>query len=305
MSTIAPTPDDIVLQPLDYQVETNALIEAHRERQLNLQSRVDLAIVQIENSAVRGTAQSIMEQVLRLLDWLCLIESNLQKLDTLRENLSLLELLHFEARSLVEFIAGEAMHTPGITKVFHDLLDGINYTITHDLRRVFESELVGPIAEQSIPVVYGKIMHAHGLLTNFLQQSTITLVQLFDPSLDGSSLFNDSEQRLKQSLTLCTDLSSLITCVQRLEDQLDQDGLSNLVKQIVAFRDGSMQYLMYRDWQGYEKLTGEIMLAIDDERDPKPLLHQFLCYLETIFGHVRMRAVLTNVAIPESEESRD
>ena len=62
------------------------------------------------------------------------------------------------------------MHTPGITKVFHDLLDGVNYTITHDLRRVFESELVGPIAEQSIPVVYGKIVHAHGLLTNSLQQ---------------------------------------------------------------------------------------------------------------------------------------
>src|SRR2546430_10391733 len=104
MSTIAPTPDDIVLQPLDYQVETNPLVEAHRERQLNLQIRADLAIAHVENSAVRVTAQSIMEQVLRLLDWLSLIESNLQKLDTLRENLSLLELLHFEARSLVEYI---------------------------------------------------------------------------------------------------------------------------------------------------------------------------------------------------------
>ena len=114
---------------------------------------------------------------------------------------------------------------------------------------------MGPISEQPTPVVYGKIVHAHGLLSNCLQQSTITLVQLFDPALDGSSLFNDSEERLEQSLLLCGDLLSLIRFVRRVQQRPTPDALNGLVEQIVLFRDGSMQYLMYRDWKGYEKLA--------------------------------------------------
>src|ERR1700752_5444225 len=96
----------------------------------------------------------------------------------------------------------------------HDVLDGITYGITHDLRRIFESELVRGVTEQSIPIVYGKILHAHGLLTNCFQQSTITLLQIFKPTVDGAKLFNDVELRLQQSLTLCKDLSSLMRFVR-------------------------------------------------------------------------------------------
>jgi len=64
-----------------------------------------------------------------------------------------------------------------------------------------------------------------------------------------------------------------------------------------------MQYLMYRDWKAYEKLAQEIMMSIEHDGDPVPLLHQFLTYLETVFGHVRMRAVLTNVAVPSADTS--
>lgn len=300
MSTLAPSLDEIVLQPIlfDLQAETNRVSEPPRALPADLQIRVESAIKRIDDPAVRDAAGSIVEQVIRLLDWLRLIDSNLHKLDTLRENLSLLELVHLEARSLVEYIEEKAIEMDRVSEVLRDVLDGIGYTITHDLRRVFEVELIGPIAEQPTPVVYGKIVHAHGLLSNCLQQSTITIVQLFDPTLDGSSLFNDSEQRLEQSLLLCGDLLSLIRVVRRVQNRPAPDTLDGLVEQIVGFRDGSMQYLMYRDWKAYEKLAEEIMMSIEHDGDPLPLLHQFLCYLETVFGHVRMRAVLTNVAVP-------
>ena len=203
----------------------------------------------------------------------------------------------------MEYLAEQAVEVDHNSETLRDVLDGIGYTITHDLRRVFECELMGPISEQPTPVVYGKIVHAHGLLSNCLQQSTITLVQLFDPALDGSSLFNDSEERLEQSLLLCGDLLSLIRFVRRVQQRPTPDALNGLVEQIVLFRDGSMQYLMYRDWKGYEKLAHEIMMSIEHDGDTLPLLHQFLCYLETLFGHVRMRAVLTNVAVPATESS--
>src|ERR1700687_1864438 len=223
MSTLAPSLDELVFQPLDLPAETNSPSSGPRALPADLQIRIESAVKRIDEPAVRETAGSILEQVIRLLDWLRLIDSNLHKLDTLRENLSLFELVHLEARSLVESIGEKVIEMDRVSTALRDVLDGIGYTINHDLRRVFEGELMGPIGDLSTPVVYGKIVHAHGLLSNCLQQSTITLVHLLDPGLQGYSLFNDSEDRLEQSLLLCGDLLVLIRCVRRVQDRPSPD----------------------------------------------------------------------------------
>jgi hypothetical protein len=299
MSTLTPSLEDIALQPLflDLEVAKNQVSESHRALTGDLQSRVEAAVRCIADPSVRESTDSIVQQLLRLLDWLKLIDSNLHKLDTLRESLSLLELVHIEARSLIEFIQVKSVEMEGHNAALREVLDGIAYSLTHDLKRVFEGELMGPIAEQTTPVVYGKIVHSHGLLSNCLQQSTITLVQLFDQALDGARLFNDHEERLEQSLLLCGDLLTLLRVVRRAQSKPTNESLNALVKQIETFRDGSMQYLMYRDWKGYEKLAHEIIMSLEHDGDYLTLLNQFHCYLETLFGHVRMRAVLTNVAV--------
>jgi hypothetical protein len=232
--------------------------------------------------------------MLRFFDWLARIENNLQKLDTLLESLSLLEVLEFESRSLTDYIETRAIPASRGHERLTDVLDGITYGITHDLRRIFERELVRGVTEQSIPIVYGKIMHAHGFLTNCFQQSTITLLQVFKPSVDGSKLFNDVELRLEQSLVLCKDLSSLMRFVRLAQAKNDPDVLRSVTARILEFRDGSMQYLMYKDWRGYESLALEVITAVENNLDPKPLLHRFICYLEVLYGHVKMRAVLAD-----------
>jgi hypothetical protein len=232
--------------------------------------------------------------MVRYFDWLCRIENNLQKLDTLLESLSLLEVIEFEARALTDFIDQRAIKLAAGNERLLDVLDGISYGITHDLRRVFERELVRGVTEQSIPIVYGKILHAHGLLSNCFQQSTITLLQVFNPSLDASKLFNDYELRLQQSLILCKDLSSLMRFVRLAQAKDDPDVLRSVTARILEFRDGSMQYLMYKDWRGYESLALEVITAVENNLDPKPLLHRFICYLEVLYGHVKMRAVLAD-----------
>ncbi|MGH9880134.1 MAG: hypothetical protein ACRD6N_01760 [Pyrinomonadaceae bacterium] len=289
--------DEPVLQPLLLRdgTQPDPTSELRQEFQLNLQNEIDSVLNQIDNLEVHEIAATILGELLRFFDWLARIESNLHKLDTLLENLSLLEILQFESHSLIDFIETKAMPTEGISDKLREVLDGIIYGINHDLRRIFERELVRAVTEQSTPVVYGKILHAHGLLTNCFQQSTITLLQLFHPKLDGSTLFNDSELRLKQSLGLCRDLSSLMRNVRRAEAQADPDLLRKVVKQILEFRDGSMQYLMYKDWKGYESLALEVITSIENNLDTQPLLHQFLCYLEILYGHVKMRAVLENI----------
>ena len=110
----------------------------------------------------------------------------------------------------------------------------------------------------------------------------------------SSKLFNDVELRLLQSLILCKDLSSLMRFVRLAQAKCDPDVLRSVTARILEFRDGSMQYLMYKDWRGYESLALEVITAIENNLDPKPLLHRFICYLEVLYGHVKMRAVLAD-----------
>ncbi|HJY29300.1 MAG TPA: hypothetical protein VJ306_14835 [Pyrinomonadaceae bacterium] len=268
--------------------------DIQREVQANLYYEIHAILDQIIDPQLREISHTILTEMLRFFDWLARIENNLQKLDTLLESLSLLEVLEFEARSLTDYVDAKASTIGGRNERLHEVLDGISYGINHDLRRVFERELVRGVTEQSIPIVYGKIMHAHGLLTNCFQQSTITLLQVFNPRLDPSKLFNDVELRLQQSLILCKDLSSLMRFVRLAQANGDPDVLRSVTARILEFRDGSMQYLMYKDWRGYESLALEVITAVENNLDPKPLLHRFICYLEVLYGHVKMRAVLAD-----------
>jgi len=275
-------------------VPSDPQTQVQREVQQNLHNEIDSVLRSISNPELHELSATILREMLRFFDWLARIENNLQKLDTLLESLSLLEVLEFEARSLTDYIESKAISAARGNERLHDVLDGICYGITHDLRRIFERELVRGVTEQSIPIVYGKIMHAHGLLTNCFQQSTITLLQVFKPTVDGAKLFNDVELRLEQSLVLCKDLSSLMRFVRLAQAKGDPDVLRSVTARILEFRDGSMQYLMYKDWRGYESLALEVITAIENNLDPKPLLHRFICFLEVLYGHVKMRAVLAD-----------
>jgi len=279
---------------LSDEVPADPQTQVQREVQANLHSEINSVLGGILNPELHEVSATILREMLRFFDWLARIENNLQKLDTLMESLSLLEVIEFESRSLTDYIETQAMKAAKGNERLRDVLDGITYGINHDLRRVFERELVRGVTEQSIPIVYGKILHAHGLLTNCFQQSTITLLQVFKPAVDGSKLFNDVELRLEQSLVLCKDLSSLMRFVRLAQANGDPDVLRSVTARILEFRDGSMQYLMYKDWRGYEKLALEVITAIENNLDPKPLLHRFICFLELLYGHVKMRAVLAD-----------
>ena len=84
-----------------------------REVQANLQHEVDLVIQSIAHPNLREISQTILGEMLRYFDWLTRIENNLQKLDTLLESLSLLEVLEFDARSLTDFIDTRAIKLAG------------------------------------------------------------------------------------------------------------------------------------------------------------------------------------------------
>ncbi|MGI8838200.1 MAG: hypothetical protein ACR2H4_16420 [Pyrinomonadaceae bacterium] len=248
----------------------------------------------IESPAVREIVGVVFADLLRLLDCLDLIEVHLRKVEYAEHTFAMFQLINDDARDLVDFIHNEALKSEVLTEELFDTLDGISFAVNHDLQRVFETNPKPSSTVNKPHAIAGRLYRAHDLLTNCLQQSTITLAMVFDPELDGTKLFNNSVMRLRQSLQLCEDLGQLIQLVTRSEENPQQTELELLFEGIQKFRNESMELLMYSDWPQFESVCAQI----HPQSDPKQLtavLHQFRCYLETLLGQVRMRAVLANV----------
>src|SRR5215475_5868554 len=203
-SQIAFTPEDLLLQQLlEYTEDPFPGLSSNEQLQGKLRDEIRIALERIEEPIVYELVETCFEEIVRVFSRLALIESNLQKLDTLLESLSLLDVLQYEIRNFVQFLETDALTTLPLDQKLREILDGICYGISHDLKRIFEREVAGDIRNQTNPIVFGKIVHTHGLLRNCFQQSLITLLQVFNPSVDPLDLFNDFEERVRQSLILC------------------------------------------------------------------------------------------------------
>jgi hypothetical protein len=275
----------------------------HEEGSINLHTvsitdcRVYLEqlVERIEGSRVRRVVGTVFQDLMRLLECLAIIEGHLRHVQTAEESLAFFQLIRDEARSLIEFIRADVLDCDEVSGELADTLDGITFALSHDLRRVFEGEYE-TTNDNSPYVVLGRVHRAHDVLTNCLQQSTISLAVVFDRTVLGTKLFNNSEKRYRQSLSLCLDLASLRQLVQAFVDGVADDAELNLA--LERFRTESLEFLMYSDWPQFESFCERIRISANDSSSLGPVLHQFLCYLETLHRQVKMRAVLADDSGP-------
>jgi hypothetical protein len=260
---------------------------------------LDRVVREIELPEVREIVGTVFQDLFRLLECLTLIENHLRRVDAAAETFALFQVIHDEARELLDYIRNDGLNCDGMAAELSDTLDGITFAVSHDLQRVFETAPQTAASESSqIPdahVVVGKLYRAHDVLTNCLQQSTISLAIMFDEDLIGAKLFNNSDRRFRQSLQLCQDLAALIQLVETAEQNCVESSLLGLSAGIEKFRNDSMECLMYSDWPQFEGFCEQINAGVSETAELEHVLHQFRCYLETLLGQVRMRAVLTEV----------
>jgi len=138
------------------------------------------------------------------------------------------------------------------------------------------------------------LFRAHDVLTDCLQQATLSLASMFDNEIVGTTLFNNSEMRYRQSIQLCDDLSTLLKLFEACEKTPVKPAFAKLTAGIEKFRNESMECLRYSDCPQFESFCERIQLAATPQ-ELEPVVHQFRCYVETLLGQVRMRAVLANV----------
>jgi len=254
----------------------------------NLQLQVTRLSGAISDETVRIAVSKVLADLVFLLDYLSLVEAPPQEPVRIPERLSILDVVRSEAASLVDFIEGHALKLDGLESALHDTLDASAYAIKHEIRRIFEGELTEITAQDK--KAHGLLLHAHGILVNCFQQCMINLACVFDDEVSGARLFHDWQIRRERSLLLCRDLATL---VDLLKDGPNQP-LKKIAEHLELFRKGSMQWLMYKDWQDYEVLAEEVLNSINRGERPTDTLHRFCCYLETLLTHVKARAVLAN-----------
>jgi hypothetical protein len=236
---------------------------------------------------------NLFSTFMRSLEHLNFIELSLKNDGHLKELLPVFALVLDETRELLDLLEHRALHVEGAGRNVLDALDGTAYAIRMELRKVFEHELVGLCALSHPPQVYAKIENSHGLLRDCFQQSVVAIAQSVEQEFDGTQLFNTFNTRREQSLILRRELWRLLELMRQAGSEGGPYPKGLLLERLGAFSNGSLRFLMYKDWDSFERFVEEIESA-SNEAQLEPVLHRFEAFLETLFGQVNIRAVLSD-----------
>ena len=248
---------------------------------------------QIAPDSLSADVSAILAQLYGMLNILGAVEASLAADEPLKGTLPVFTLLREESRALLDLVVERTLRIDGLDPAVHEYLDGVAYAIRMELRKAFEHELVGLSSQRSAPLVFGKVENAHGLLRDCFQQSVIGVARAFDAQLDGAGLFNNFRTKLEQSLLLRRELWEVLTAVRRADQEQETAAMRNLMLRLSHFREGSLRFLMFKDWEALERFVEEATAA-KSSADLQPVLHRFHAFLETLFGQVNMRAVLAD-----------
>ena len=170
-------------------------------------------------------------------------------------------------------------------------LERAGFALRHELKIVFERILPGPGPAELLP----RVREAHDLLRNCFQQSTIALARVFEPGLDGASLFEDIRVKRDNSLRLYEDLCALLRSARHALWRGDAAAQWLFAERLEDFRGGSMQYLMEKDRDACSRFVEEFKFA-RRFGGARLFLRRFSCYLELLLKHVGMRSVLAQAS---------
>jgi hypothetical protein len=248
-------------------------------------------IKRLHHEGLRQDLAKVFLELFRLLRYLEFIEKDLRQDRPLKYSLLVFSLVNSELRMLFDFIETRICKQPEISQECVGALDATIFALSQEIKKVFSHELVGLVYLRHAPPIFAKVENSHGMLKNSLQQSIVQISQAFDPSFDGSQIFSSYVTRLEQSRLLLREISSLLEALRHFEDVADHETLSALRKNFENFRETSLKYLMFKDWEEFEKFLDEISGSKTREM-LRFALHRFRVFMEALHGEVSKRSVL-------------
>jgi hypothetical protein len=283
------------------------LTQRHKEHQPSVPKRgqtrllkqFDSTLKRIKSPVIKETVESVFVSLSRLCDILDMVELNTSERGPLSVTLAALSLVDDEAKSLIRLIEKKLSKIQSIKGTLRHALDGTSFALRHELKRVFSQDLAVLSKGRKDSQICAEVMRAHGLLSNCFQQSILTLAQVFDPSVSSKLLFDSYNDRFEQSTLLIRDLSSFVPLARRAAER-DTEASDLLIRELKAFCDGPLHYLMYKDWDEFEDIAREVTSSFGSARHCF-IAHCFVAYLEALINQVQMRAVLNEGSPKRSE----
>lgn len=248
---------------------------------------------QVAPDALSADVSAVFARLFAMLEISRVIETVLSTDGPLKQTLPLFTLLRGETRRLLDLLTERTLRIDGLDPAVHEYLDGVAYAIRMEQRKAFEHELVGLASLRHAPQIFGRVENAHGLLRDCFQQSVISVARAFDPQFDGAALFGNFKTKLEQSLQLRGELWGVLSAVRRAGEGTGHAASAELLVRLNSFREGGLRFLMYKDWEAFERFV-EDASAAKSAAQLQPIFNRFQAFLETLFSQVSMRAVLAD-----------
>jgi hypothetical protein len=238
---------------------------------------------------------AVLLEFQRILRYLHGIGLQMQEQSSLKRSLPIFSLIHAELKWALQYLEDQFLRREHPDIHFAELIEGITYSLTMELRKVMQRELVGVAALQQYELIFTKIQNSQGILLNAVQQVVFAIAHYFNPRLQGHDLFPDYVTRREQSIQLRSDILELKDYVDQFMQTSDLHHLSDLIKKIEWFRNNSMKYLMYKDWFEFDSFYHEVC-ACKSTGNLNFTLHRYLVFLSALIKEVNKRAIFYKVS---------
>jgi hypothetical protein len=252
----------------------------------------------VENSRERKHAAKVFLELFRLLHYLEYADPERNPNGDFRAAILIFSLITSEARLLTAYLERRVLRETEAGTLLFEVYDGFVYCLPLELKKVINTELLDISVAQQSDGIRARVENSHGILKDCFQQSVVQLAQMFDPQIDGQSIFPDYMAKLVQSTELRDGLARLLLKLREFDSTRDELSAVELKQACSEFYDENMKHLMYRDWSGYELFFIEI-LKCNSLTGLKQIGHRFETFLVTLFREVQKRTVLQGVPMPE------
>lgn len=283
----------LLVQSLEH-AEILASIRANPFRPENdriRQAHVARVVRAIPDPLVRRETARLFLGLYRFLRYLELVRSEFVRDGAGKRSLLLFVLIHAEADLFLRFQRGVVLRRLPRDRGLPEQWDSIVFGTGMEMKKVFQKELVDFASLTERETIYIRMEDAHGILTEAFQQGVVTLVQHFEPGLQGKDVFPNFVTKREQSRRLLLDLVSLHRMVAGMTQGGDFEALFRAIRRIERFQQTSLKLLMYRDWNEFETFLEEFR-SCKNLKNFQLVTHRFETFVRTLVEEVRKRSVL-------------
>jgi hypothetical protein len=255
------------------------------------QPRLRSVLAAIPEESLRQSGAVILLYLFRFLLYLDLIERDLKLKQSVRHSLVIFALLHQEMERLSEFVKSRLLKGRGAGHSLWNAAELMLYSLRVDSVRAQERELIFLSQETEPPRIYTKVESGQGLLRNCFENCVVTIVQAIDKDFDGRLIFPQLVDRFQEAQKLRQDLWDLRQYMKDVLDKRVEFNLDTMMNRVTEFRESSLPFLMYRDWEEFQRFSDSTITA-SNPIELRILLRKFVGFLETLVQEVSKRGIL-------------